>query len=182
MSHPGVDGRALLRAARDAIEAAVLGRSERRGVEESAPALHRTGASFVTLRSADGALRGCIGELEPRRPLVDSVRGCAVSAALRDPRFAPVSPDELPGLRIGISVLTPTERVRGPEDVEIGRHGILIEQDFARGVLLPEVALEQGWDAETFVAHTCRKAGLTPDAWRDPRTAVHVFETVKLSD
>lgn len=176
------EGRALLTAARDAIEAAVLGREERRAAEERAPALQRSGASFVTLRSADGSLRGCIGELEARRPLVESVRGCAVGAALRDPRFSPLEPGELPGLRVAISVLTPAEPASGPEAIEVGRHGLLIERGPYRGVLLPEVALEQGWDAATFLAHTCRKAGLPPDAWRDPGTRVSVFETVKLTE
>ncbi len=172
----------LLRAARDAIEAAVTGRPEHRTPEESAPALIEPGASFVTLRGPGGALRGCIGEIEPRRPLIESVRGCAVSAALRDPRFAPLAADELDGLSIAISVLTAPERVRGPEDVEVGRHGVLIERGAHRGVLLPEVAVEQRWDAVTFVAHTCHKAGLPADAWSDPTTRVSVFETVKLAE
>ncbi len=177
-----VDGRALLRAARDAIEAAVLRREERPGDEEDAPAMRALGAAFVTLRREDGELRGCIGELEARRPLVDSVRGCAASAALRDPRFSPMTPPELSGLRIGISVLTPAEPVQGPEDVEVGVHGVIVERGIRRGVLLPEVAVEQGWDAETFVSYCCRKAGLPPDAWRDPETTIEVFETVKLTD
>src|SRR5690606_19766082 len=170
------EGRVLLAAARDAIEAAVLGREERRAAEEeSSPALTRAGASFVTLRTAGGALRGCIGELEARRPLVESVRGCAVSAALRDPRFPPVTASELAELVVAISVLTPQQRVRGAGDVIVGRHGVVIERGSRRGVLLPEVAVEQGWDAATFVAHTCRKAGLPADAWLDPETRVSVF-------
>ncbi|HEY8427449.1 MAG TPA: AmmeMemoRadiSam system protein A [Sandaracinaceae bacterium] len=176
------DGRVLLAAARDAIEAAVLGRKERRAPEESSPALARHRASFVTLRRADGALRGCIGELEARRPLIDSVRGCAVSAALRDPRFSPVTAGELDGIVIAVSVLTPAVPVRGVEHVIVGRHGVVIERGARRGVLLPEVAVEQGWDAATFVAHTCRKAGLPADAWLDPETRVSVFETVKLTE
>lgn len=181
MSAPlGTDGRTLLRAARDAIEAAVTGRAERRGDEEGSPELQLPGASFVTLRGPDGSLRGCIGELEARRPLVESVRGCAVGAALRDPRFAPVDAAELSGLRVGISVLTPAQPLSDPLAIEIGRHGLLIERGPYRGVLLPEVAIEQGWDAPTFLAHTCRKAGLPPDAWREPETRVSVFETVKL--
>lgn len=182
MSALGPDGRALLRAARDAIEAAVTGRGERRAPEEESAALIEPGASFVTLRGPDGSLRGCIGELEARRPLVESVRGCAVGAALRDPRFSPVEAGELAGLHVAISVLTPAAPIGGPEDVEVGRHGLLVERGAYRGVLLPEVAAEQGWDAATFLAHTCRKAGLPPDAWRDPETRVSAFETVKLAE
>ncbi len=178
----GDGGRTLLRAARDAIESAVLDRHAHRSPDEEAPALRHPGAAFVTLRTADGELRGCIGELEARRPLIDSVRGCAVGAALRDPRFLPVSAGELDGLRVAISVLTPPVPVRGAAAIEIGRHGLVIERGPYRGVLLPEVATEQGWDAETFLAQTCRKAGLPPDAWRDPEATISVFETVKLAE
>ncbi|HJL17285.1 MAG TPA: AmmeMemoRadiSam system protein A [Sandaracinaceae bacterium LLY-WYZ-13_1] len=170
----------LLAAARDAIEAVVRHRPPHPHPAEAGEAFQRDGAAFVTLRTPDGELRGCIGELEARRPLIESVRGCAVSAALRDPRFAPVRPDELAGLRIGLSLLTPARPVRGPEDVEVGRHGVIVERGPHRGVLLPEVGREQGWDAPTFVAATCRKAGLPMDAWRDPQTRVSVFETVKI--
>ena len=172
----------LLDAARDAIDAAVRGRPPRPAVSEDDAVLRQPGAAFVTLRSPDGALRGCIGELEARRPLIDSVRGCAAGAALRDPRFEPVTGDEVADLRLGISVLTPPRRVRGPEEIEVGRHGLLIERGTYRGVLLPEVATDQAWDVATFLAHTCHKAGLPPDAWRDSATTVSVFETVKLSD
>ena len=173
---------ALLSAARDAIEAAVLGRSPRPVVAEATPALLRHAASFVTLRKLDGALRGCIGELEAHRPLIDSVRACAVGAALRDPRFPPVTRDELEAVRIGISVLTAPEEVRAPAGIEVGRHGLLVQRGERRGVLLPEVAPEQGWDTDAFLAQTCRKAGLPAEAWRDLGTRVSVFETIKLAE
>ncbi|MCZ7684837.1 MAG: AmmeMemoRadiSam system protein A [Sandaracinaceae bacterium] len=182
MSALAREGRVLLRAARDAIEAAVTGRAERRAPEEQGATLLEPGASFVTLRGPDGALRGCIGELEARRSLVESVRGCAVGAALRDPRFPPVHASELAGLRVAISVLTPARPIDGPDDVEVGRHGLLVERGPYRGVLLPEVAAEQRWDAATFLAQTCRKAGLPADAWRDPETQLSAFETVKLAE
>lgn len=132
----------------------------------------------MTLRSPDGSLRGCIGELEARRTLIGSVRGCAASAALRDPRFSPVTRSELEGLRIGVSVLTPS-RPCDPMSVEVGRHGVIVERDEHRGVLLPEVAVDQGWTREELLAGVCRKAGLPPDAWRDPRTEIRVFTTLK---
>jgi len=172
----------LLGAARDAIEAAVLGRAPQPGAKESAPAMVRLGASFVTLRRLDGALRGCIGELEASRPLVESVRVCAVSAALRDPRFPAVTASELGELHVAISVLTPPEPARVPTGVELGRHGVIITHEGRRGVLLPEVATEQGWDVEAFLAHACRKAGLPPEAWRDPAAEVSVFETLKMAE
>ena len=174
--------KALLTAARDAIEAAVLGRAPSPGHDEATPALLRHAASFVTLRKLDGALRGCIGELEAHRPLIDSVRACAASAALRDPRFPPVAREELEALRIAISVLTPAREVRPPGGIEVGRHGLLVQRGERRGVLLPEVAAEQGWDAGELLAQTCIKAGLPPDAWRDPSTRVSVFETNKLAE
>jgi AmmeMemoRadiSam system protein A len=171
----------LLRAARDAISSAVTGRAASRAPSESDPVLQRRGASFVTLRMRDGSLRGCIGELDAQRPLVESVRGCAISAALRDPRFPPVSEAELDHITIGVSVLTPPAPVR-PEDVVVGRHGLIVELGRQRGVLLPEVATENGWDREEFLAYTCRKAGLPADAWRSPAARLSAFETVKIAE
>lgn len=167
-------------AARDALEAAVLGRPPRPAEREGAPDLLASGAAFVTLRRKDGSLRGCIGELEARRPLIESVRANAIAAATRDPRFPPVTADEVADLCIAISVLTPPRQVADAHDVVVGRHGLLIRRGEQRGVLLPEVATDQGWDRETFLAATCRKAGLPTDAWRQPDTALMVFETIKL--
>ncbi len=177
---PGLRADVLRAAARDALEAAVLDRLPRRSPAEEAPWARVHRATFVTLRSPDGSLRGCIGEMEARRPLVESVRDNAVAAALRDPRFAPVGPDEVGGLRVGISVLTPTRRIAQPSEVEVGRHGVLVTQGRHRGVFLPEVATEQGWDRETYLSALCRKAGLPLDAWRHPSTELAVFETVKV--
>ena len=168
----------LLAAARDAIEAHVLGRPPSPSMLEGAPDLRAHAATFVTLRSPDGSLRGCIGELEARRPLIESVRANAVSAAVRDPRFSPLGPDEVDGLSIALSVLTPPRVVGDPSEVEVGRHGLIVARGRQRGVLLPEVAVEQGWDRGTFLAATCRKAGLPLDAWREPETQLAVFETV----
>ncbi|MBZ0118751.1 MAG: AmmeMemoRadiSam system protein A, partial [Sandaracinaceae bacterium] len=175
------DSKALLRIARHAIEDALAGRSMRHDPAESRPALIRKSGCFVTLRTMDGELRGCIGDLSGERPLVDSIRTSAISAALRDPRFLPVTQSELPALRIALSVLTPIRAARADE-VEVGRHGLLIERGPMRGVLLPEVAVEQGWNREQFLAGTCRKAGLPLDAWRAPGTSIGVFETLKIAE
>lgn len=126
------------------------------------------GAAFVTL-TRNGRLRGCIGYTEAVAPLFKVVQECAVAAATEDPRFPPVSPKELPSLHVEISVLTPLVPIR-PEDVEVGRHGLMVEQGRMRGLLLPQVPVEWGWDRETFLDQTCVKAGLPPSAWRHGAT------------
>ena len=134
--------------------------------------LERRGA-FVTLK-IDGRLRGCIGHVIGVAPLWLAVRDNAIAAAFEDPRFAPLEADELPLSRIEISALTPLCRVTANE-IEVGRDGVLIERGRARGLLLPQVALEYGWDREAFLDHTCRKAGLEPGGWRDPDTVISTF-------
>lgn len=124
-----------------------------------------TAGAFVTLRRG-GDLRGCIGFPEGGSPLAQTVIRCAIAAAVEDPRFKPVTIDELRGLEIEVSVLGSIEPVRDVGDVEIGRHGLIAEQGSRRGLLLPQVATEWAWDRETFLAQTCVKAGLRPDAWR----------------
>ncbi len=130
--------------------------------------------AFVTLRRASD-LRGCVGQVEPSRPLYTAVSQCAMAAALQDPRFDPVSPEEVPELNIEISVLSPPEDVSA-ESVEVGRHGLLISRGERRGVLLPQVPLEWHWDRERFLAETCRKAGLPRDAWKRG-ARIRVFTT-----
>ncbi len=116
-------------------------------------------SAFVTLKKA-GQLRGCIGYIEPHAPLIEAVADNAQSAALRDPRFAPVTPEELPDISIEVSALTPLEPVADVEEIEIGRHGLVISQGPNHGLLLPQVPVEWGWDREEFLEHTCLKAGL----------------------
>ncbi|MGE3632605.1 MAG: AmmeMemoRadiSam system protein A, partial [Sandaracinaceae bacterium] len=171
-------GPILLQAARDAVEAAVLDRPPRPSPDESRAFARVPGAAFVTLRRRDGSLRGCIGELAARRPLIASVRDCAAGAALRDPRFSPVEPHELEGLRYGVSVLS-APRPASPEDVVVGRHGVVLELGAHRGVLLPEVPVEAGWDRARFLAGIAEKAGLPPDAWQRPEARLSVFESEK---
>jgi AmmeMemoRadiSam system protein A len=124
------------------------------------------GAAFVTLLK-DGDLRGCIGTQRVARPLYQTVQEMAVSAATRDPRFPPLTSSELPAVRIEISVLSAPQRFQRPDEIEIGRHGITIDHFGRRGLLLPQVASDAGWDAPTFLAHLCRKAGLPADAWKE---------------
>jgi|KBSMisStandDraft_5_1062788.scaffolds.fasta_scaffold01260_5 AmmeMemoRadiSam system protein A len=141
-----------------------VGSQQPEDVERDALAGRRAGV-FVTIYHA-GELRGCIGHIEADRALPDSVARCAVAACSEDPRFPAVSALELPEIRLEISVLGPMEPVGGPGDVEIGRHGLLIEMGRHRGLLLPQVATEREWDAATFLSQTCRKAGLASDSWR----------------
>jgi AmmeMemoRadiSam system protein A len=135
----------------------------------------RRAGAFVTLHT-HGELRGCIGHIEADRPLADVVASCAVSAASSDPRFAPLTTSELSALDIEISVLSPLEVVQAMNEIEIGRHGLLVESGWRRGLLLPQVAPEWGWDAPTLVAQTCRKAGLPPDAWPGGGATLYRFE------
>lgn len=128
--------------------------------------LERPGGAFVTLHDQAGELRGCIGHIEPNEPLGKVVARCAVAAGTTDPRFPPITPTELAHLEIEISLLGPLEPIAGPHEIEVGRHGLVIEMGWQRGLLLPQVAKEWRWDAETFLAQTCHKAGLSRDAWK----------------
>jgi AmmeMemoRadiSam system protein A len=130
---------------------------------EPADALQTPCGAFVTLYKGRH-LRGCIGHIEARRPLYATVRECARAAALDDPRFDPVAPAELPSLRLEISLLSPLVDI-APQDVEVGRHGLLISRGATRGLLLPQVAVEWNWEREQFLEETCLKAGLPADAW-----------------
>jgi AmmeMemoRadiSam system protein A len=162
------EGRALLAAARQALSDALQGLPAR----DPGPLPSRLllpQAAFVTLRDGD-RLRGCIGVLEAKDPLAAAVARCAAGAGLEDPRFPAVTLAELPRLRIEISVLGPPRAARDPAEIEIGRHGLLARQGSRRGVLLPQVAIEHGWDGTMFLRETCRKAGLPPDAWEKGAT------------
>ena len=127
---------------------------------------------------AGGALRGCIGRIRADRPLAEVVRIVAVAAARDDPRFDPVTSEELPALRIEISVLTdPAALVPTlAERITIGRDGLLVRRGRSVGLLLPRVASEYNWGPDAFLAAACRKAGLAPDAWREPATQVFTFQ------
>jgi hypothetical protein len=162
--------RSLLDVAREAIAAHLAGRRPR------LPSVAVSGhGAFVTLRqAADGELRGCVGQLESSDPLVETVAAMAVAAATRDSRFDPVTADELASLRVEISVLSSLQPIE-PGDVEVGRHGLLVRLGERRGVLLPQVPLEHAWDRESFLGHTCVKAGLPADTWRQPGIEISGF-------
>lgn len=137
--------------------------------------LRRPAGAFVTLNTRGGDLRGCIGSIFPRDPLVRAVHSSALNAAFRDPRFRPVSRDELAALHIEISVMGPIERVTAFDEVMVGRDGLIITRGRYAGLLLPQVASEYGWDRDTFLDQTCVKAGLGRGDWRHPETVVEKF-------
>jgi uncharacterized protein len=157
----------LLRVAREAIAAHV--QSKPPAVHNIEGVLAQPGGAFVTIHN-QGDLRGCIGHIQADGPIGRVVAQCAVAACSSDPRFPPVSADELTEIDLEISLLGPLEPISGPADIEIGRHGLVVEKGWNRGLLLPQVATEWGWDAETFLAHTCQKAGLPRDAWKQGAT------------
>ncbi|MBG3876549.1 AmmeMemoRadiSam system protein A [Desulfovibrio oxamicus] len=147
--------------------------------------LHRSLGAFVTFKKG-GHLRGCIGSMVGDGPLYLTVARMARAAAFEDPRFPPVTAAEAPELGLDISVLGPLSRCPDPSQVRVGRHGLLVRQGYRSGVLLPQVPVEWGWDRETFLAQTCRKAGLPPEAWRDAwkdgRTELYWFEAEVFGD
>jgi AmmeMemoRadiSam system protein A len=159
--------RALVEIARAAVRQAIAGIRPAAPRPEDFAGLPAASGAFVTLKR-DGQLRGCIGTLACRAPLPEEIARVAVSAAREDPRFDAVRPAELDDLDVEVSVLGPLEEInpRDPAAIEIGRHGLVVEQGERRGLLLPQVATEWGWDREQFLSQTCVKAGLTPDCWR----------------
>lgn len=132
--------------------------------------------AFVTLKTGEGELRGCIGTILPAGPLDETVVRMAVAAAVEDPRFPVVRLPELSRLRFEISALTVPEPVRDLQRIVVGRHGLIVTRGSRKGLLLPQVASEWGWDREAFLRHTCLKAGLPQEAWRDPQTLVEWFQ------
>lgn len=141
---------------------------------EGTPALREKCGAFVTLHK-DGELRGCIGNMVGRGPLVETVREMAVAAAVADQRFPGVRAEEMSSIDIEISVLSPMRRITDVSEIEVGKHGILMRRDLNQGVLLPQVATEWGWGRDEFLRHTCLKAGLPADAWKDPGTSIEIF-------
>lgn len=158
-------GQELLAIARRAFEARV----HRLGQPELAPLAvageNRARGAFVTIRFL-GELRGCLGRLHVGEPLPAVVAELAASVADSDPRFEPVLAHELRHIDIELSVLGPERLIESVDDIQPGRHGLIVEEGERHGLLLPQVAAEEGWDRETFLEFTCRKAYLPPDAWR----------------
>jgi AmmeMemoRadiSam system protein A len=155
---------ACLRLARQALEHYFKTGGHLRSPVKSGRLKEKRGA-FVTLH-VDGDLRGCIGYPLPVKPLDETIIEMAVAAASQDTRFEPLAADEMKRLKIEISVLGLPEPAGDPARGEVGRHGIIVSKGFSKGLLLPQVPLEHGWDRETYLAHGCLKAGLPPEEWK----------------
>lgn len=168
----------LLRLARRALEARVQGAAappREHGGELEAPL-----GAFVTLHHR-GDLRGCLGRIAVDAPLGETVLELAALVSDSDPRFTPVAGAELADIEVEISVLTPEREIQSIAEIEIGRHGLIVERGARRGLLLPQVAAERGWGVETFLEQTCVKAGLPRAAWRSD-ARILIFEAQVFSE
>ncbi|MGD0727674.1 MAG: AmmeMemoRadiSam system protein A [Spirochaetia bacterium] len=166
------DGHVLLQTAREAIGARLALRSPR--YPPPPAALSARCGVFVTLK-VNEQLRGCIGHITSTRALVETIKEVALSSAFEDPRFSPLSAEEWDRVHLEVSVLSPFEPITDVNRIEVGAHGILIRRGGHSGLLLPQVAAEQGWDRDAFLSHTCLKAGLPRDAWSWPNTRIEIF-------
>lgn len=150
-------------------------------VEPAHARLREKGGAFVTLEK-HGELRGCIGHLAADKPLFLTVQQMAIEAATGDPRFAAVTADEVPDLEIEISVLAGFRKIAGASEIKIGEHGLIVGDGRRRGLLLPQVASREGWNAPTFLSATCRKAGLPMNAWQKPGLTIEIFTAEVFSE
>lgn len=163
----------LLNIAKQSIELAVNEKDPQ--IPNECPEVFRMpSGAFVTIHKF-GELRGCIGYIEATRPLIDTIVEAASHAAMNDPRFMPVSIDELEDLELEISILSPLKEITDVNEIEVGTHGIMMEQGSNRGLLLPQVPAEYNWDRDTFLSQTARKAGLPYDAWKKGNTKISIF-------
>jgi AmmeMemoRadiSam system protein A len=164
----------LLSIARRSIESALTGGRLELNLG-SEPELNEPSGVFVSLHTLGGDLRGCIGSIQPVAPLAQAVATSAVNAATRDPRFRPLTSDELASVHIEISVMSPIVPVGALDEIAVGRDGLIVTRGRDAGLLLPQVAASYGWDRDTFLSHTCMKAGLDPDAWKKPGCRIERF-------
>jgi AmmeMemoRadiSam system protein A len=171
--------RFLLALARRSIEE-FLKTGKRLRPEAGSKKLFAKRGAFVTLK-VDDQLRGCIGYPLPQKPLIETVAAMAVSAATQDYRFPSLKIEELPHTKIEISVLTLPQPVKEVKEIEVGRHGIIVSKGISRGLLLPQVPSEYGWNLETYLRHGCLKAGLDEDEWQKG-AHIEVFEAQVFSE
>jgi uncharacterized protein len=167
------DAKTLLTIAREAIEHHVRQLPYQPAPREEKSLVDKAGC-FVTIKQ-EGHLRGCIGSFQSHRPLYQEVAAMAVASASKDPRFHHMEEEELGNFSLEISVLSPLEKIDSVDQIEIGRHGVYLEKNFSRGVLLPQVATDHGWDRTTFLQQTCLKAGLALDDWQSTDTDIYIF-------
>jgi AmmeMemoRadiSam system protein A len=172
--------RTLLKIARSAIACALESKTLPT-LNSQSEALNRRSGVFVTLRIGEN-LRGCIGYIEPLFPLAHATQEVAMKAAMEDPRFMPVTSPELNRITIEISVLSPLEELIETEAIEIGKHGLVIDAGYRRGLLLPQVAIEYNWDRKQFLKQISLKAGLPPDAWKQKEVRLFTFTVEKFDE
>jgi uncharacterized protein (TIGR00296 family) len=179
------DGTLLVRLARRTVDEFVNTGGKLSVPEDTPEHLTKSSGVFVTLNEMVGGtvkLRGCIGRPYPTQPLVEATIDSAVDAAVNDPRFSPVRPDELEGILVELSVLTPPKKLEydSPkallELIEVGRDGLIASRGGMRGLLLPQVPVDWGWEVKQFLEHTCQKAWLPKDAWMDENTEFQAFQ------
>ncbi len=184
-SYSDEDGKLLVGLARKTVDTIVTQRVKIEPPSDAPEHLREKSGVFVTLNrivNEHVQLRGCIGRPYPTQPLIEATRDSAIDAALHDPRFRPVTADELDSIVVELSVLTPPKKIEyeRPEElldlVKIGRDGLIVSRGMWRGLLLPQVPVEWGWNIQEFLEHTCNKAGLPADAWRDPETEFMSFQ------
>jgi AmmeMemoRadiSam system protein A len=164
----------LLQIARDSIASALENRRTELADDAFDEVLRRPSGAFVTL-TISGDLRGCVGSIQPVAPLFRAVAHSAFNAAFRDPRFSPLRKEEFARTEIEISVMGPIETVKDVEEIMVGRDGLIVSRGHNTGLLLPQVATEYGWNRDTFLSQTCRKAGLPSDAWKLPDCRIERF-------
>ncbi len=179
------EGEYLVNLARKVVEAIVRTGKKLKVPPEAKEKLKQNSGVFVTLETVtlDGnQLRGCIGRPYPDFPLINATIDSAVDSAMHDPRFSSVKPDELDKIVIEVSILTPPTLIKVasvkdyPNQIEVGKDGLIIEHSWRKGLLLPQVAVEWRWDSKKFLEQTCWKAGLTPDMWMDKGTKIYKFQ------
>jgi len=185
------EGRFLVRLARDAVIEYLRSGIEPTPPEEAPPALREKSGVFVTIEEYDGGrkcLRGCIGYPLPYSPLVEATIDSAISAATRDPRFDPMVKAELSRVVFEVSVLTPPLLLKSdrpcdyPKLIKVARDGLVVEKGFHKGLLLPQVPVEWGWDEATFLSECCMKAGLPPDSWLSTDVKIYSFTAQVFSE
>jgi uncharacterized protein (TIGR00296 family) len=179
------DGKFLVSIARNTVDEYVHHKNKLQSPEDTPNHLKAESGVFVTLntlRDDIASLRGCIGRPYPTQPLIEATIDSAVDAAVHDPRFPPVSPKELDSIIVEMSVLTPPKKLEyaNPSElinlVKVGRDGLIVSRGMWRGLLLPQVPVEWEWDVKKFIQHTCNKAGLPGDAWKEPDTEFMAFQ------
>jgi len=173
-------GEKSVRIARETIENFLESREEPEMDEELPEEMKEERGVFVTLNKS-GDLRGCIGRPLPRQPFIEGLVNSSINSAIRDPRFPEVRSEELKDITVEVSVLTVPENIevddpkKYPEEVEVGRDGLIVKSGGSEGLLLPQVPVDNDWDSEEFLSQTCVKAGLSPDAWVEGAISVERF-------